>query len=94
MENVIFLFIDIAVVNSHILHTEKERNLLTHYKFRETLVRSLSNNVNVVTSDSDTPALADSSAMFESSSDTEDDESFECHQFAPLNKLSPCIYCK
>ena len=72
MENVIFLFIDIAVVNSHILHTEKERNLLTHYKFRETLVRSLSNNINVVTSDSDMPALADSSAMFESSSDTED----------------------
>ena len=89
-----FLFIDIAVVNSHILHKEKERNPLTHYKFRETLGRSLSNNVNVVTSDSDTPALADSSAMFESSSDTQDDVSFECHQFAPLNKLSPCIYCK
>ena len=35
-------------------------------------MRSSNNNVNVVTSDSDTPALADSSAMFESSSDTED----------------------
>ena len=89
-----FHFIDIAVVNSYILHTEKVWNPLTHYKFREMLVRSLSNNINVVTSDSDTPALADSSAMFESSSDTEDDVSFECHQFAPLNKLSSCIYCK
>ena len=32
-----FHFIDIAVVNSYILNSEKERNPLTHYKFRETI---------------------------------------------------------
>ena len=37
-----FHFIDIAVVNSYIIHIDKERNPLSHFGFRENLVRSLS----------------------------------------------------
>ena len=37
-----FHFIDIAVVNSYIIHLETEENPLSHYHFEENLVRSLS----------------------------------------------------
>ena len=37
-----FHFIDIAVVNSYIIHLEKQANPLSHYQFRENLVRCLS----------------------------------------------------
>lgn len=53
-------------MNSFILHTEKEKKPLIHYKFRETLVKSLSGNI---IANSDIPSVDDGSAVVESSND-------------------------
>lgn len=46
---ILFLhFINIAVVNAYIIHTEKEKITMTHYAFREKLVRSLSDVTSAV----------------------------------------------
>ena len=86
-----FHFIDIAVVNSYILHTEREKKSLTHYTFRETLVKSLS-STDTVTLNSGDPVNVDNHST--DAEDSEDDISFEHHQFVSIDKASPCIYCK
>ena len=92
-----FHCIDIAVVNSYIIHKENVQNPLSHYKFREQLVKSLSSIQEI----SDTRAenwRAENLEMEihgkESTCHVADHVSLDDHQFIPLYKKQPCIYCK
>ena len=77
-----FHFIDIAVVNSYIIHQEKEKNPLSHYKFRENLVRSLSG------------VIPESPLSAESKPDSSSQCSLLEHYPVMLTQRARCVYCK
>ena len=81
-----FHFIDIAVVNSYIIHLEIEKNPLSHYQFRENLVRSLSG------------VIPESAHYTESHLGVRHTSSSECslleHYLMLLTQRSQCVYCK
>lgn len=81
-----FHFIDIAVVNSYIIHQEKEKNPLSHYKFRENLVMSLSGIIPespryTKSYLADKPVLSSHCSLLE-------------HYPVMLTQRAQCVYCK
>ena len=80
-----FHFIDIACVNTYIIHKELEKEPLSHYKFREKLARSLSNTAYI-------PSFDDTHDVDSSTDDS--DFLLSEHQIVLIDNRSHCAYCR
>lgn len=77
-----FHFIDIAIVNSYIIHAEKETKPLKHYEFRENLARCLSGISTSSHREVDRAGKEGTSCLLLE------------HQLIILPERAPCVYCK